>query len=208
MEKKNRFSRFDLHRKSGFWLVIILIVSFSVLAIFLTTTSSCMEQVLGENQTPITYKYINKGIKIRRHGYYVRFDYKGQEYRTSISKKEYQDIEQSIMPKVYLCERYDIAFTYFEYGKRKFYAKYTRWLAILISTGLLVVVMRKINKITAHNKNAEKILSIMKEAGEPMHICDLAKAIGVENRELEKIISSMRYAHAVRALKGSFWQLR
>lgn len=206
MEKKNRFSRFDLHRKSGFWLVIILIALFSGLAIFLTTTSSCMEQVLGENQTPITYKYINKGIKIRRRGYYIRFDYKGQEYETSISKKEYQDIEQSIMPKMYLCERYDIAFTNFEYGKRKFYAKYTRWLAILISTGLLVVVMRKINKITIHNKNAEKILSIMKEAGEPIHTCDLAKAIGLENKEVEKIISSMR--SAVSPLKGGFWQLR
>ncbi|MFV0506668.1 MAG: hypothetical protein ACK5L5_08175 [Bacteroidales bacterium] len=169
-----------------------------------------MEKVLDENRPPVIYKYIGRGVETNSRGavrYSVRLNYKGIEYKTLVSRKEYWDIEQSIMPKVYFSEKYDLAFANYEYQYRKFYAKFTQWLAILLTTGLLVVVIRKINKITTHNKNAEKILSIMKEAGEPIHIRDLTKALRLENREVGKIISSMRYVDAVSALKGGFWKL-
>jgi len=51
----------------------------------------------------------------------------------------------------------------------------------------------------------EKILDVMKKTGQPMRPGDIAKALGVDQKEVSKAIDALKKAGKINSPKRCFW---
>lgn len=54
--------------------------------------------------------------------------------------------------------------------------------------------------------NKSKVLAAMKEAGKPVRPGDIAKATGLDSKEVSKMIQELKKEGKVRAPKNCFWE--
>jgi biotin operon repressor len=55
------------------------------------------------------------------------------------------------------------------------------------------------------NANAQKVLDAMKKAGKPVRPGDLAEQLGLDSKEISKIIQDLKKEGAVVSPKRCFW---
>lgn len=57
-------------------------------------------------------------------------------------------------------------------------------------------------------ENKEKVLQVMKQSGEPMRPGDIAEAAGIDKKELEKLIKSLKDEELIYSPKRCFYQAK